>query len=225
MRRLLTFAAFVTAIALPAVSRCQQVDPDQVKQSVHGSQGGQSVPDSSSAPDSQNQAIAVQGSPDATPAPAHVSVAAAARKAREQRKESSKEPKVFTNENLPTSGGISFVGGASNAGPGAVADTDGGTKSGGGGEKVWRERFDKLNHKLESDKEDLAVMERELSVLDMQYYSDPVKAMQQQYSRDDINKKTADIDAKKKTIEADQQAIDDAQDELRKSGGDPGWAR
>jgi hypothetical protein len=59
----------------------------------------------------------------------------------------------------------------------------------------------------------------------VQYYNDPVKAMQQQLSRDDINKKTADIDAKKKQIEADQQAIEDAQDELRKSGGDPGWGR
>ena len=68
-------------------------------------------------------------------------------------------------------------------------------------------------------------MQRELGTLDVQYYNDPVKAMQQQLSRDDINKKTADIDAKKKQIEADQQAIDDAQDELRKAGGDPGWAR
>ena len=32
----------------------------------------------------------------------------------------------------------------------------------------------------------------------MQYYTDPDKAMQQQSTRDDINKKTADIDAKKK---------------------------
>ena len=49
--------------------------------------------------------------------------------------------------------------------------------------------------------------------------------MQQQLTRSDINDKTAKIDAKKKEIEADQQAIDDAQDELRKAGGDPGWAR
>ena len=68
-------------------------------------------------------------------------------------------------------------------------------------------------------------MQRELGVLNMQYYSDPNKAMQQQLSRDDINKKTSDIDAKKKDVEADQQAIDDAEDDLRKAGGDPGWAR
>ena len=49
--------------------------------------------------------------------------------------------------------------------------------------------------------------------------------MQQQLTRDDINKKTADIDAKTEQIEADQQAIDDAEDDLRKAGGDPGWAR
>src|SRR5271156_598103 len=41
----------------------------------------------------------------------------------------------------------------------------------------------------------------------------------------DINEKTDKIEAKKKTIEADQQAIADAEDELHKAGGDPGWAR
>jgi hypothetical protein len=68
-------------------------------------------------------------------------------------------------------------------------------------------------------------MQRELGVLDVQYYSNPVKAMQQDLTRSDINKKTADIDAKKAQIEADKQAISDAEDDLRKAGGDPGWAR
>jgi hypothetical protein len=68
-------------------------------------------------------------------------------------------------------------------------------------------------------------MQRELGTLSLQYYPDPNKGMQQQLSRDDINKKTADIETKKKEIAADQQAIDDAEDDLRKAGGDPGWAR
>jgi chromosome segregation ATPase len=167
----------------------------------------------------------VEGSPDATP-PQTGSIAAAARKTREQKKESSKTPKVFTNENIPTSGGISSVGETSSA---AADDKSaagaGNASSASNDEKAWRDRFAKLNHKLDQDKQDLDVMQRELGTLDVQYYNDPVKAMQQQLSRDDINKKTADIDAKKKQIEADQQAIDDAQDELRKSGGDPGWGR
>ena len=68
-------------------------------------------------------------------------------------------------------------------------------------------------------------MERELGVLDVQYYNDPLKAMQQQLTRSDINEKTAKIEAKKKEIEADQQAISDAENDLRKAGGEPGWAR
>ncbi len=118
------------------------------------------------------------------------------------------------------------MGEASSAAPDDKSAAGAGNASGGSNdEKAWRDRFAKLNHKLDQDKQDLDVMQRELGTLDVQYYNDPVKAMQQQLSRDDINKKTADIDAKKKQIEADQQAIDDAQDELRKSGGDPGWGR
>jgi hypothetical protein len=52
-----------------------------------------------------------------------------------------------------------------------------------------------------------------------------MKGMQQSLTRSEINDKTAKIEAKKKQIAADQQAIADAEDELRKSGGDPGWAR
>jgi hypothetical protein len=226
MLRLLKFSALIVTLALPATTWCQQTDPDQVKQSVHGSQGGQSVPPSGNDAGQSKTTTVVEGSPDATPPPQTGSIAAAARKTREQKKESSKTPKVFTNENIPTSGGISSVGETSSA---AADDKSaagaGNASSASNDEKAWRDRFAKLNHKLDQDKQDLDVMQRELGTLDVQYYNDPVKAMQQQLSRDDINKKTADIDAKKKQIEADQQAIDDAQDELRKSGGDPGWGR
>ncbi len=236
MRSFLTSAALMCLLAFPVVSRCQQpdtnVDPDQQKQAVHGAQGGQSVPpsgsDSGSGSKDQAKTIVVEGAPDATPAPQHESVAVAARKSRDQKKESSKAPKVFTNENIPTSGGISSIGASSadsSAGNAAAGETAEKSAKAGNDEKAWRDRFAKLNHKLEQDKQELDVMQRELGVLDVQYYSDPVKAMQQQLTRSDINDQTAKIDAKKKEIEADQQAIDDAQDELRKSGGDPGWAR
>jgi hypothetical protein len=237
MLRFLQFAALLTALALPAASRCQQTDPGQQKQSVHGSQGGQSVPPAGpDTPAQDKTTVAIAGAPDAPPNPPPDSVAAAARKARGQKKETSRPPRVFTNDNLPTAGGLSTVGAASSAsssdaGPdktdktGETGKTPGGAFGPGNSERVWRDRFAKLNHKLESDKQDLDVMQRELGVLDVQYYNDPVKAMQEQLTRDDINKKSADIDAKKKQIEADQQAIDDAQDELRRAGGDPGWAR
>ena len=162
---------------------------------------------------------------------------AAARKAREQKKDQAgaKPARVFNNDNIPTQGGVSAVGqqpaGDATGGTdgAAAADSSGAAASGNtsaaNGEAAWRERFKRLRKKLEQDQDDLSIMQRELGVLDVQYYNDPVKAMQQGYSRSDINEKTDKIEAKKKVIEADQQAISDAEEELHRAGGDPGWAR
>jgi hypothetical protein len=156
---------------------------------------------------------------------------AAARRSREEKKDQAKPGKIFTNDNIPATGGISAVGETT-----AAASADKGDKADASEasakdtsieaqEKIWREKFSKLRHKLEQDQQELDVMQRELGVLDVQYYNNPVKAMQQDLTRSDINKKTSDIDAKKALIEADKQAISDAEDDLRKAGGDSGWSR
>ncbi len=177
------------------------------------------------------QTSSSQSSTDQIAAPVDPLVAAA-RKAREQKKDQPKPAHVFDNDNVPKAGGISAVGATpaeESADGGAPTDAGAGdTKAGASSpndEKSWRDRFAKLRHKLDEDQADLDIMQRELGVLDVQYYNDPVKAMQQGYTRSDIDEKTAKIDAKKKQIEADGQAITDAEEELRKSGGDPGWAR
>jgi len=173
------------------------------------------------APSSQSTAV--------TPPRQEDSLAAAARKAREQKKDQAgaKPARVFSNDNIPTTGGISAVGENASAAGGAdaAAGAQAAAAPSGSGEAEWRGRFAKLRKKLEQDQTELDLMQRELGVLDVQYYSDPVKTLQQGYSRSDINEKTDKIEAKKKTIEADQQAIADAEDELHKAGGDPGWAR
>jgi hypothetical protein len=161
-------------------------------------------------------------------------LAEAARKARERKKEERKAPQVFTNDNLPTSGGISTVGeapapAATPAAPGSA--TPGGKKPGtpaassGSDEAKWRETFATLRHKLEQDQQNLDLAQRELGTLNTQFYGDPNKQLQQQLTRSDIDKKTAEIDKAKDQVAADQKAIDDAQDDLRASGGDPGWGR
>jgi hypothetical protein len=61
--------------------------------------------------------------------------------------------------------------------------------------------------------------------MQQQYYPDPQMALQQQYSRDDINKRTADIETQKANVEKAKQAITDLEDELRQKGLPPGWAR
>lgn len=201
MCRISWLAALGALLVLPASALCQQ-------QSQAASQG-----------QSQDQTQ--------TPAIQRDSLVAAARRAREQKKDASKPAKVFDNDNLPAQGGISTVGEepvATAGGHAATAATTAGPASS-NDEKGWRDRFAKLRHNMEQDQTELDVMQREAGVLDLQYYNDPVKAMQQQLTRSDINKKNASIEDAKKKIEADKQAISDAEDELRKAGGDSGWAR
>lgn len=206
MRKILWL--FLVALAVfPSAASCRQ-------------SGGQSAPPAAS-DSSQKPATAGQTSPaKSQAAPQQNSLVEAARRAREEREKGPKAAKVFTNDNLPTAGGISSVGSGAAAGQGAP-----GKAPTGNDEKAWRSRFARLRKKLQQDQADLAVMQRELGVNSVQYYSDPTKTMMQELTREDINKKTADIDRKKKDIEADKQAISDAEDSLRKSGGDPGWAR
>ena len=216
MRKHLHFGiAAAVFLFVPASNfACQQ---DQTQQP-----GQQSTAQKSDAP-------AKPSAQSSQPAPAQPDpLAAAARRTREEKKDQAKPARVFTNDNIPTTGGISAVGETSSSASGDKGDkADAPAKDNSleAQEKTWRERFSKLRHKLEQDQQELDVMQRELGVLDVQYYNNPVKAMQQELTRSDINKKTSDIDAKKALVEADKQAISDAEDDLRKAGGDPGWAR
>jgi hypothetical protein len=220
MRSLLTTTAIVIFACAPLATRAQE----------HSAQGGQSVPPSTPTGDQDKDKSSSSTAGTQTPqtAPTQTSLADLARKARDEKK-AAKPVKVFTNDNIPTSGGLSLAGSTSATASGdtaaTAASTDASASPRDKEEKAWRDKFAKLRQKLETDKQDLDVMQRELGTLSLQYYPDPNKAMQQQLSRDDINKKTAEIEAKKKGIADDQQAIDDAEDDLRKAGGDPGWAR
>lgn len=92
-------------------------------------------------------------------------------------------------------------------------------------EKAWRKRFSDQNAKIAKAEKELDILGRELEKSQMEYYPDPQKAMTQQNTRGDINGITAKIDAKKKELDQLRQGLNDLEDQLRKSGGDPGWAR
>jgi hypothetical protein len=235
MRRMLWITT-AAALVFPAAALCaqdQQQSQSQQSQSQSQAQSdSQQTQQQSSSASSQGQKSQDQKSQSQTAAqsaPPQDSLAAAARKAREQKKNAAKPAKVFTNDDLPTGGGISTVGDdkGSDASAAGKQDTDAGAPS---DEKHWRDLFAKLRHKLDQDQGELDVLQREIGVAQVQFYGgDPNKAMNDQTSGtpfgSDYAKKLADIDAKKKQVDADKQAIADAEDELRKSGGDPGWAR
>jgi hypothetical protein len=170
------------------------------------------------------------------------SIADAARKAREEQKNATKAPApvVFTNDNIgatTASGTINVVGNASAASKSSssssteVTATQSGQAAGAAAassendEASWRQRFADARNKLKQDQDDLAVMQRELANLRVQYYPDPSKALKQSVSNEDAYKKQQAIDKKQKDIQADQQALSGLDDELRKAGGDPAWAR
>jgi DNA repair exonuclease SbcCD ATPase subunit len=168
------------------------------------------------------------------PKPVHQqeSLAEIARKAREQKKETPKPAKVYDNDSLENvSGTISVVGPAPQettaaSGEAAKGETQPPANAAGQkDQKYWRGKFAELRTKLHQTQEELDILQRELAQTRLQYYPDPMKAMQQQYSNKDINDKLAKIDAKQKELQGLQQQLSDLEDSLRKSGGDPGWAR
>ena len=162
-------------------------------------------------------------------------VADAARKARAEQKATPKPKKVFTNDDIPS---------AAPPPPPAPASADAtnkpGTQAQGNdksekelndpsndpkNEAYWHKRAKKLRAKLATAEQELDVLQRELNKDELQYYPDPQKALQQQYSRSDISEKTAKVTAKKAEVESLKQQVADLEDEVRKAGGDPGWVR
>lgn len=156
-----------------------------------------------------------------------------ARQMRAQReKEASKPAKEYTNDNLPKSTGLSSSdssaeGGKASGGEGSEAAPAGGGKSKSGvhDEKYYHEQMAELQSQKEMHQRELDVLEKKLSQAQMQYYPDPQKALQEQYTREDINKKTGEIEKKKKQIEADDKAIADLEQQCQREGCPAGWLR
>jgi len=166
-----------------------------------------------------------------------------------------KASRVFTNENLPRQGGLSTsdTGAAPKAKAGeakegeakegeAKAEGKEGEKKTEGKEgekktegeaakptaeveKEYREKAAKLRDALATEERRLDVLQRESNLAGIQYYSDPNRAMNEQYSRNELNTRQAEIDKQKATVEAARRAISSLEDELRKKNLPPGWAR
>ncbi|HEX8764359.1 MAG TPA: hypothetical protein VF740_04325 [Candidatus Acidoferrum sp.] len=169
-------------------------------------------------------------------------VADAARKAREekQKKDAQKPKKVYTDDDIKpatpdkpavqnatasgaTNGAETAAGGAQAAD--AKKPDDDTQKEDPNSEKAWRKRFSEQHEKIAKAEKELEILQRELEKSSVQYYADPTKAMKEQNSRAEVNDKTAKIEAKKKEIAQLRQQLDEMEADLRKAGGDPGWAR
>jgi len=172
---------------------------------------------------------------DASQQPAVDPVADAARKAREQKKEAPKPKKVYTNEDLGHGSAAPAatppVAGNADADANAKENPEGqpaADKPAGAGkntEEAWKKRFQETRAKLADTEKELDILQREAQKAQVQYYPDPTKAMTEQLTRKDVNDKDTQIAAKKQEIDQLKQKLSDMEDELRRSGGEIGWAR
>ena len=92
-------------------------------------------------------------------------------------------------------------------------------------EKEYREKFKQLRDNLAYEQQKLDVMQRELNLMQTQYYSDPNVAMREQTFRGQINQRTQDIEKQKGAVDKAQKVISDLEEELRKKGLPAGWSR
>ncbi len=171
-------------------------------------------------------------------------VADAARKARESKKDAPKPKRVITDDDLkrsapapaaaPASAPVDANGATTATTGQAAGDSSkaGNTAKAGdapkedpNGEAAWRKRFKDAHDQIAKAEKELDILGRELEKSQMEYYPDPQKALKEQNNRAEVNDKRAKIEAKKKELDQLRQALNNLEDELRKSGGNPGWAR
>jgi DNA repair exonuclease SbcCD ATPase subunit len=155
-------------------------------------------------------------------------VADAARKAREDKKSAAKPKKVYTDDDVKPAAPVPAENPGTAAGAALVAAQqkgDGAPAEDPNGEAAWRKKFKTQRDKIAKAESELDILQRELQKAQVEYYPDHSKGLSEQNNRKDVNDKMAKIDAKKQEIAQLKQGLDDLEDQLRKSGGDPGWAR
>ncbi len=164
------------------------------------------------------------------------SLADLARKERENRLKikMARSVRVWNNDNMPrrpagegqtAARGMSPVPIASEPAPSSLAGATSSPESGAHDEKYYRAQMAELREKLELHKSQLAVLQQKQAQGQMQYYPDPNKTLQEEFSRADINKRNDEVTKKQEEIAADEKAIQDLQDQLRREGRPAGWLR
>ncbi len=160
-------------------------------------------------------------------------IADAARRSREAKQNAAKPRKVYTDDDISrrkpappltdaTSAATNPNAAATTATPAnAAATADEDAKN----EAAWRKSFKDQREKIARAEKELDILQRESQKKEIQYYPDPQKAMNEQYTRKDVNETLAKIEAKRQEIAQLKQGLSDLEDALRKAGGNPGWSR
>lgn len=153
-------------------------------------------------------------------------------RARQMKVKQAQSVRVWNNDNIPhhvargnptAAAGMSPVPVSPEA-PESIASSTaaGGEKH---DEKYYRDQTKLLQERLDLHKRQLDVVKQKQAQGQLQYYSDPNKTLQEEFSRSEINKKSDEVAEKEKEIAADEKAIEDLRDQLRREGHPAGWLR
>lgn len=179
-------------------------------------------------------ALAFAGTPSgAQETSATPSLGEVARRLKAEREKQKQKPvAVYTNDNLPQEGSAGIVSLKRSAATKQQTSPAGSAAASAAAEehdgKYFRSKADKIRARLQFHRRQLAVLQQELGLGKMQYYPNPQKTLEQESTpafQSDVAKLRSQIADKQKQISADEKAMDDLQQELRREGGDPGWIR
>ena len=92
-------------------------------------------------------------------------------------------------------------------------------------EKEYRMKFAELRENLSLEERKLDILQRELNLMQQQYYSDPAATLREEQSRSSINTRIAEIEKQKGVVEMAKQSVAALEEELRVKGLPAGWAR
>lgn len=92
-------------------------------------------------------------------------------------------------------------------------------------EKEYRDKFAKLRGDQALEEKKLDVMQRELNLMQNQFYTNPQDTLTQELSRGNINTRTQEMGAQREAVEKAKQAVAALEEELRVKSLPAGWAR
>jgi predicted RNase H-like nuclease (RuvC/YqgF family) len=163
-----------------------------------------------------------------------------ARQARTKRPKKTSS-KVYTNDNIPRASAAVSIMGAGAAPPSSAAQGEGqqaAAAEGAAGEEgaeecdegCWRGKFAEQRQKVQQAERELDILQREHNLARVQHYQDPNQAVREQYSANtaggqelqDIQNR---IQQKQQELQQFQQELSALEDDLRRAGGKPAWAR
>jgi hypothetical protein len=151
------------------------------------------------------------------------SLADAARKAKASQ-DKPKAKKVYTDDNLSSVGGtISVVGDKSSGRSNGNSYTDDPAPSGSGkSEAYWRQRASAIKNAIASTDQKIADVKAEIAKQGAASFDPSAGLAQGVIVIHDRNAEVKQLEDQKQSLE---RQLDDLADEIRKAGGDSGWAR